>query len=637
MKPLRAILCFLILLLSPLALANITIDGETINVETDAYTVQFDRGTITQLHNKLTGETYTRPLDPRFRIQAAILRTHESFWARYGTNREIRTINPNHAEILFTKGGNQLRMTIAIEPNTNDLLISGNGVSDTPGVFGVQWGIENLDLHNLRLVVPSDRRQVFDASSAIKYMDITYPSTHWEAQLAIIEAEHGGFYVRGTDPTFQFKRLNYKSDTESFTLGFQTHNQAPWDTLTSANSITWRLNTYTGDWCVPAQIHRDWMEQTFDPWRLSDMPAWVSDIGLVAIHQKLEKEVVARLAEFVDPTKTLLYLTNWRKEGHDINIPDYSNLHERFEDVLETAQQHGFRIMLHVNVHNCSPSNPIYTELRKYQYRSPWTGEVAKDKHLISLASSQWRDLHVQQWKTIWEKYNIDAFFLDVSHYVANDANGLIEGLTSAQGNVLLHKQLVEAMPGVVLSGEHLHEVTFFRESFARRSITEGNLHPISAFLFGPYTHTHGGIGTPNTIHQAERYQLYLETANSQGYLPTLWVPRADTFDDPLALQIFSVARQWQALGLRSNINCDWSPNTLFQYSTQTGETVTHNGSVLVMDNPDLNRDGQVNVLDLIIISNQFGQQVPQATPGDLNGDGFINILDLVLVAQAME
>ena len=90
-------------------------------------------------------------------------------------------------------------------------------------------------------------------------------------------------------------------------------------------------------------------------------------------------------------------------------------------------------------------------------------------------------------------------------------------------------------------------------------------------------------------------------------------------------------------MGLSPDVSCDWDPNIVFRYTTHTGETVTHNGSVLVMDDPDLNRDGQVNVLDLVIISNQLGRQVPQASPGDLNGDGVINILDLVRVSQAME
>ena len=68
------------------ASAEITIDGETIHVETDAYTVQFDRGVITQLHNKLTDETYTLPPGTLgFRAQTGILGIHKSVWARHAT------------------------------------------------------------------------------------------------------------------------------------------------------------------------------------------------------------------------------------------------------------------------------------------------------------------------------------------------------------------------------------------------------------------------------------------------------------------------------------------------------------------------------------------------------------------------
>ncbi|MYC78070.1 hypothetical protein F4X10_20095 [Candidatus Poribacteria bacterium] len=43
----------------------------------------------------------------------------------------------------------------------------------------------------------------------------------------------------------------------------------------------------------------------------------------------------------------------------------------------------------------------------------------------------------------------------------------------------------------------------------------------------------------------------------------------------------------------------------------------------------DLNGDGVVNVLDLVIAANAFGTAAP-----DLNGDGVVNVLDLVLVAN---
>ena len=43
----------------------------------------------------------------------------------------------------------------------------------------------------------------------------------------------------------------------------------------------------------------------------------------------------------------------------------------------------------------------------------------------------------------------------------------------------------------------------------------------------------------------------------------------------------------------------------------------------------DLNRDGTVNILDLILVSQHFG-----TTEGDINGDGTTNTVDLTLVAQ---
>ena len=48
----------------------------------------------------------------------------------------------------------------------------------------------------------------------------------------------------------------------------------------------------------------------------------------------------------------------------------------------------------------------------------------------------------------------------------------------------------------------------------------------------------------------------------------------------------------------------------------------------------DVNKDGMINVLDLIIVSNNLGVPVDEANPrADINGDGVINILDLTLVA----
>ena len=275
----------------------------------------------------------------------------------------------------------------------------------------------------------------------------------------------------------------------------------------------------------------------------------------------------------MDPTKTLLYLPNWRIDIHPINYPDYTPKDE-LGGFVEEAHRLGYRVMPHVGLYDCSPDHPLYPEFQEFQYRLPWNGELTgwvwdqidnpdRNAH-ISLASSKWRNLLVQEFKTLYERYNIDAFYLDVSHYVLNDANGLIEGLTSAEGNVLMHKQLAEAMPGVVFAGEEFHEVTFFRESFAIRLPSEGTPHPIGSFLFSSYIRPYGGgIGDPED-------HTWLNANEGRGVLLRLSLGIKDDLDEPLTRQILSVLRQWQDLGLQPDITCDWGPDTLFQYRTRT-------------------------------------------------------------------
>ena len=60
--------------------------------------------------------------------------------------------------------------------------------------------------------------------------------------------------------------------------------------------------------------------------------------------------------------------------------------------------------------------------------------------------------------------------------------------------------------------------------------------------------------------------------------------------------------------------------------------TQTH--EIVVSPSRDLNGDGRVDILDLTLVSQYFGQYHPQA---DVNGDGTVNILDLTAVAQCLE
>ncbi len=79
-----------------------------------------------------------------------------------------------------------------------------------------------------------------------------------------------------------------------------------------------------------------------------------------------------------------------------------------------------------------------------------------------------------------------------------------------------------------------------------------------------------------------------------------------------------------------------------FQFGAITGEPFPagpHEVRIVVegqLVTGDVNRDGQVSILDLILIARQLGKRVSAGSPVDLNRDGVVSILDLILASQAI-
>ena len=79
-----------------------------------------------------------------------------------------------------------------------------------------------------------------------------------------------------------------------------------------------------------------------------------------------------------------------------------------------------------------------------------------------------------------------------------------------------------------------------------------------------------------------------------------------------------------------------------FLFGSFTGENIPagpHEITLTVTERlltGDVNRDGVVNILDLILVARQLGKRVSAASREDVNGDGVVNIFDLTLVAQGI-
>ena len=200
-RPVRYAL-LLCLFLATFAYANITIEGETVHVETDRYTVEFKKGVVIHIHNKLTDETHTIGEGPL--NWSGMSWKHHAVWTLWMPLVSATLIDPFHAEFLFQQEDSEVRLYIRIDRGTGDLLIDLEGESDLPGVVGLHWGVGDLDIQNLSIIVPSDGGSIIDVNTPIDSIAHDYPSSSWEAQLAIIQGDRGGFYVRNTDNTFQF-------------------------------------------------------------------------------------------------------------------------------------------------------------------------------------------------------------------------------------------------------------------------------------------------------------------------------------------------------------------------------------------------------------------------------------------------
>ena len=79
-----------------------------------------------------------------------------------------------------------------------------------------------------------------------------------------------------------------------------------------------------------------------------------------------------------------------------------------------------------------------------------------------------------------------------------------------------------------------------------------------------------------------------------------------------------------------------------FQFGSVTGDSIPagpHQIRIVVEERlatGDVNRDGVVSILDLILVAQQLGKRVPAGSAVDVNGDGIVSILDLIRVAQGI-
>lgn len=572
-------------------------------LDAPAYSVTFQLGGIAKLTDR-AGHTMA---DTATVKQGAGLRRMKS--DHYATTEGDRG---TYAALDGLPGG-RLTQQVKVDPASGDLLVTQQGSSPEPGLWGVEWAIEGIPL-DYEVIVPGRSGIKLGRTSPGNSHTFDYPYA-WEAQFVIVTGGDHGFMVRADDPDGRFKRLTIARQPSGWRLGFATMNQAPFEALTTCESVPWRLSVWRGDWRVPARQYRDWMLAHYQPKPLAEQsPTWVRDARAMII-MGMDSGLLEGLAARFDPAQTVVYVPSWRAPGYDMDYPNYVDVNPGFREFLDRAHQLGFKVMLHVNYFGCDPKNAAYDKLRQYHCRNAFNDELqwwippSDRKHpereprikfaYINPAAKAWRDLFVAAMTKLCTDYPVDALHLDQTLCIYNDKNGLIDGMTMLEGSLALHRELRAALPKVALSGEGLNEVTYRDEAFAQRHAwgvhhSEGTwtrsqlatAHPICSYLFRPYTIINGYLGN-SAPGNGQLYAAWNEAYEHWGVIPTL-KPSAGLLANPVAFgrQFFDELAVWQGQRLELDLDGDWPDDVAFPFRAADGTPVvrTVDGRMMVGD-----------------------------------------------------
>jgi hypothetical protein len=567
--------------LASLPAATMDAGGRKLIVTTTNLTVVFDGGSVVSLQNRISGEIYSHPRVTSEQPHLNLLQPAKESPIAGGWS-----LGNGTATFGLKTAEQTVLLRVHVDEPTGEIVTSLSGESQAPGVRGLLWPVVGVD-GNVSVVVPARSGSMFNGRSLRRPVSLSYPSA-WEAQMLVLAGTAGSLLIYSPDRNATFKTLHLDpGPAGTMNMALETEAVAPWRKCKNVPPLEWRMKAFAGDWRKPAAAYRQVMSGLGGSFATqhgaSDSPelAWTHKIRSVVTLVTLDPQVLDRLAGLLAPSKTLIYVVDWRLGGYDVNYPDYTP-RDGAETLIQHAHELGFRVMLHGNFYGVSPANPDYGVVRAFQIRSPdtlepqgwlWDQPESTPQRFayINPASAAFRQLLVRRLRTTLLALRPDAVHLDVSGVMFNDGSGLVEGMSSALGSLALHRELQSAFPNIGFGAEGMNELLAGSARFAQRWLTEYAPHPISTYLFGSDALLYGYLGQPEP--DDPNFLAYIEKYERQGVLPTLKAASPADFDaSQTGMQrLIRLIRLWQDREFEPDWTAEGSADTFHYRSAVNG------------------------------------------------------------------
>ena len=542
-------------------------DGR-LHIETRTLTAIIDKGTISSLKSRSTGEEFIEGVrsDGPAALQL-VYRAGETVAIdekKYGSIQS-RKISERRAEVIFHGWDGDGILAVSTDPETGDLVLEPSAYASRPGVRACRWTVQGLR-PDLQLVAP------FFQGVRLKLDDPLVRETRWEwpqaweAGFAILESRKGGFWIHAQDSNYRYKGLKIGTASEPYALGLDSEAYGPIDRNLSAGGLAWRINVYDGDWKVPAGRYRDWLWRAYglDAAQTSRRP-WIYDLRLAISWCPGDLDILDALAKRVPPRRVLIHFPGWRTDEYDENYPTFV-ASERGRAFTAKGTSMGFHVMPHFNSVDMDPSNPVYSRVRDFRYRSiedmkilgwSWVdGKVLgvpesntsllehRDKKVmvkIHPGLGMWRAILGQRVFEAAQALSLETVFLDVTLNSFNLHNSLVDAMTSTEGMKRLIEEVATLGSGLVVGGEGLNEITAQGLSFGQvhlfkswQTSTQGLERtggcPLNEFVLGRLSRSFGysDLGGANADEQ-----LRMRIHEEHGAIPTITISSVKEVAEP--------------------------------------------------------------------------------------------------------
>lgn len=450
----------------------------------------FDGGALVSLTSKIDGKEYvSSEAAPAMTIR---FRGNDRYAMGLGT-AESRVLTDTRAEVVVHSWYGDGVIQIWEDTETGDVMVRPSVYSDRPGVKSVEYDLRGIS-SELKAVLPVFQGVRLPLDDELLVGRCFSWPRGWESGFAIFEGEDGkGFWLSCFDDKYNYKSLQMGSKDDPFHITVTSDAHGPLDQNRSAGAIAWRIGVFEGGWRAPAKIYRDWLWKAYNlEKQRRQRPEWLFDLKMAVSFCSADIEILKALETRVDPKKVLLHVSTWRDEEYDQNYPHYE-ASANASEVFAYGRERGFHIMPHLNSMQIDPVQPVHLLLHNMQLRDLDTGKVQgwafdydywlktdaaidvpysdfarvqpynrKNNIMTTIhcGCSMWHSVLGEQVKNVTGKHNLDAAFVDVAFCTENNATGLVEGRSHAEGVNDLLRELSELNGGLVIGGENANEVT---------------------------------------------------------------------------------------------------------------------------------------------------------------------------------